>query len=99
MQFIVIAYDGTDDQALERRLASREIHLEQAKEMFKSGKWLYAAGILDDGGKMVGSMIICDFPSRAELQEEWLNHEPYVIGDVWDRIEINRAQVPPFLMK
>jgi len=95
MQFIVIAYDGADEKALERRLAVREAHLKSARQMFDSGKWLYAAGILDDDGKMIGSMIICDFPSRDEL-EQWLKVEPYVVGEVWKEIKVNRAQVAPF---
>ncbi len=95
MQFIVIAYDGTDQGALERRLAARDAHLKSAKEMFDGGKWLYAAGILNDDGKMIGSMIVCDFASRDEL-EEWLKAEPYVVGDVWKKIDVNRAQVAPF---
>ena len=95
MQFIVIGYDGADEKALERRLAVREAHLKSAKEMFDSGKWLYAAGILDDDGKMIGSMIVCEFPSRDDL-EEWLKAEPYVVGNVWKQINVNRAQVAPF---
>lgn len=96
MQFIVIAYDGTDEKALERRLAVREAHLKSAKEMFDNGKWLYAAGILSDDGKMIGSMIVCDFPSRDELEQQWLKQEPYVVGNVWKQINVNRAQVAPF---
>ena len=95
MQFIVIAHDGTDEKALERRLAVREAHLKSARQMFDSGKWLYAAGILSDDGKMIGSMIVCDFPSREEL-EQWLKEEPYVVGNVWKQINVNRAQVAPF---
>jgi uncharacterized protein YciI len=98
VQFIVVAYDDTDASALERRLAAREVHLESAKEMFDSGKWLYAAGILNDDGKMIGSMIICEFPSRKEL-EQWLKEEPYVTGNVWKTIDIKRAQVAPFCVK
>ena len=99
MQFIVLGYDGTDDKALERRLAAREAHLTLAKEMFGDGRWLYAAAILDDAGKMIGSMIVCDFPSRSDLEEQWLKSEPYVIGKVWQRIEVSRAQVAPFCAK
>ena len=99
MQFIVLGYDGTDDKALDRRLAAREAHLKLAKEMFGDGKWLYAAAILDDGGKMIGSMIVCDFPSRNDLEGQWLKSEPYVIGRVWQGIEVNRAQVASFCAK
>ena len=99
MQFIVIAYDGIDDEAIERRKAVREDHLKNAKEMFDSGKWLYAAAILDDAGKIIGSMVMCDFVSRVELKKQWLNREPYVLGKVWEKIDINRAQIPPNLIK
>ena len=93
MQFIVLGYDGTDEKALERRLAVREDHLKSAKELYETGKWLYAAAILNDAGTMIGSMIVCDYQSREELQEQWLNNEPYVKGNVWQKIEVKRAQV------
>jgi uncharacterized protein YciI len=95
MQFLVVAYDGTDAGALERRLKVREAHLKSAQEMYDTGKWLYACAILNDDGKMIGSMIVCEFPSRDEL-EQWLKEEPYVVGNVWQKIEVNRAQVAPF---
>lgn len=93
MQFIVIAYDGTDEKALERRMAVRENHLKYAQEMFDAGKWLYASAILDDEGKMIGSMIVCDYPSREDLNEQWLKQEAYVTGNVWKTIKIHRAKV------
>lgn len=93
MQFIVIAYDGTDDKALERRMAVREKHLKLAQKMFDDGKWLYASAILSDDGKMIGSMIVCDFPSRAELEEQWFKIEPYILGNVWQKINVHRAMV------
>lgn len=96
MQFLVIAYDGTDEGALERRLKAREAHLKLAKAMYDNGQWLYATAILNDDGKMMGSMIVCEFPSRDEL-EQWLKEEPYVVGNVWQKIEVNRAQVAPFI--
>jgi uncharacterized protein YciI len=96
MQFILIGYDGTDDEALDRRLAARDAHLELAQKLYQDGKWLYAAAILSDDGKMMGSMIVCDFPSREALEEEWLKNEPYVTGNVWKKIDIRRAQTAPF---
>jgi uncharacterized protein YciI len=96
MQFIVIAYDGTDNDALARRMAARAAHLQLGKEMHAAGRWLYAAGILGDAGKMIGSMIVCEFESREEMEKQWLSREPYIAGKVWEKIDIHRAQVAPF---
>jgi len=52
--------------------------------------------ILIGTGKMIGLMMVCDFPSRAELEKQWLKNEPYIVGNVWKKIEINRAQIAPF---
>ncbi|MBF0229069.1 MAG: hypothetical protein HQK63_05685 [Desulfamplus sp.] len=99
MQFIVIGYDGTDEYALERRMVAREAHLKVASEMSCQGKWLYAAAILNDKGNMCGSMIVCEFDSIEALKAEWLNSEPYVIGNVWEKIDIKQAKVAPFCAK
>jgi uncharacterized protein len=96
MQFIVLGYDGTDEKALERRMAARAAHLKNAERMHQSGRWLYAGAILSEAGTMCGSFIVCDYPSRQALEEEWLNSEPYMVGNVWQRVEITRAQVASF---
>ena len=49
--------------------------------------------MLDDEGNMNGSMIVCDFESKEQLEEEWLDKEPYLLGDVWEEITISRAKV------
>ncbi len=97
MQFLVLGYDGKDEGAMARRLAVREAHLKGFRDKLGQGNFLYGSAILDDDGKMIGSLIICDFPSKEALEEQWLKEEPYVVGGVWKRIEITRAQVPPFL--
>jgi len=99
MHFVVIAYDGTDGKALERRMAVRPEHLKQAEKWHENGKWLYACGIENDKGDLIGSMIVCDFPSKKELQQEWLDNEPYVLGKVWERIAVHPARVPPYFLK
>ena len=98
MQYLIVAYDGTDEKALERRLAVREAHITLAKGNYEKGIVLYAAGILDDDGKMIGSMFVCDFPSREEL-DQWIKMDPYVTGNVWQKIDVHRAQVAPFCMQ
>lgn len=93
MQFIVIANDYKDEKALGRRLAVREEHLEFAAKMFEQKKWLFASALLDDEGKMNGSVIACDFPSEEELKKEWLDKEAYVVGNVWEDITIRKAKI------
>ncbi len=94
MQFVVIAYDGKDDKAFERRLAAREEHVALGNRMRDAGQMLYGVAILDDSGKMIGSVMICEFASKAEL-DQWLKIEPYVTADVWQEIEIKPCRVGP----
>lgn len=92
MQFLVIGKDGSDDDALERRMAVREAHLQLGDEMELAGNRWYGAVILDGNVKMIGSMAVMDFPSEKELHE-WLAREPYVTGNVWKTIEVMQCNV------
>jgi uncharacterized protein YciI len=93
MQFVVIAHDYKDEKALERRMAVRPQHLDYADKMFKEGKWLYASALLDDDGKMNGSVIFVDYPSEKVLRKEWLENEAYVTGKVWEKIAVRKAKI------
>ena len=86
-QYVVIAYDGTDAAALDRRMAVRPAHLENVMPMVETGQLKAGGAILDDAGKMIGSVTICDFPDRAAL-DQWLATDPYVTGNVWQKIEV-----------
>ena len=92
MQFLVIGKDGKDDKAMERRLAVREAHIKLGDEMEASGERWYECAILDDNGKMIGSMAVLDFPSEKELQD-YLKREPYVTGKVWQTVEISKCNI------
>ncbi len=94
MKFMVVGRDGTDAHALERRMASRQAHIELGDKMKADGNLSYAAAILDESEKMIGSILICDFASRNEL-DKWLESEPYVKGDVWREIEIKTIKPGP----
>jgi len=94
MQFLIIGYDGSDSEALNRRLAVREAHLALGDKMRDAGKMLYGVAILDDRETMVGSVLICNFPSREEL-DQYLKVEPYVTGGVWQTIEVKSCRVGP----
>lgn len=86
-QFVVIAYDGTDAGALDRRMAARPAHLANVAPMVEAGSLKAGGAILDDTGKMIGSVSIADFPDRAAL-DAWLAGDPYVTGGVWQKIEV-----------
>jgi hypothetical protein len=87
MHFLLIAYDGTDEHALERRMKFRDEHLKKIRELKKSGNFIYGGAILNDEGKMIGSSVLFEFPDRQALDEN-LKEEPYIIGGVWHKIEI-----------
>lgn len=96
MQFIVTGYDGKDAGAYERRMAAREAHLKSARAMYLDKKALYVAALVDEAGKMIGSVMIVEFESEDALREEWLSKEPYVVGNVWAEVKIEPCKVPPF---
>ena len=87
MQFLLLAYDGTDPEALPRRLKVRDEHLRRISGLKKNGEFLFGGAILDEEGKMKGSMIVYDYPDRQAI-DEMLKNEPYFTEGVWKKIEI-----------
>jgi uncharacterized protein YciI len=86
-QYVVIAYDAKDDGVYERRLRIRESHVESINKLRDEGKILVGLAITDDNNKMIGSVVVTSFPSRTEF-DNWLAHEPYVMGKVWEDITV-----------
>ena len=87
MQFMITAYDGTDENALERRMSVREAHIEGAKVLKEAGNMIAGGAILDEAEQMIGSTVYVDFDSREEL-DQWLANDPYVTGKVWQDITV-----------
>ena len=88
MQFIVKAYDG--EGMLDRRMEVRPRHLEG---MARLGEHVVCAGgLLDEDGKMKGSVLVMDFETRDEL-DRYISNEPYVLEHVWEKIEVERLNV------
>ncbi|HWG77905.1 MAG TPA: YciI family protein [Steroidobacteraceae bacterium] len=87
MQFLVVAYDGTDPESGQRRLRAREAHLAAAARLKAQGQLAIGGAILDDAGAMIGSALIFDFPDRETL-DSYLATDPYVVQKVWQRIEV-----------
>ena len=72
MAFVVICIDK--DNYLEKRLNSREEHLNYLKEIQK--KLILAGPILDDNNNPKGSILVLDFKEIDELKV-FLKHDPY----------------------
>jgi len=81
MQYLVIAYDKKD--ALNRRLETREAHIQNVRRLMAKGKIINAGALMNDDGNMIGSTLFIDFDTKEEI-DEWLANEPYVKNDVWD---------------
>lgn len=94
MQFTLVARDGQDDGALQRRMAVREQHMALMDRLRQAGTALFAAALLNDDDQMVGSMLVLDFPSRADL-DAYLAEEPYLTGNVWQDVQVLPCRVAP----
>ena len=88
MTFIITAYDG--ENMLDRRMEVMPRHLENIARI--KDRVVCAGGLLDEEGKMKGSVLVMEFDSR-ELVDEYLDSEPYVVEHVWERVEVERMNV------
>lgn len=87
MQFTIIARDDTAAETLERRLAAREKHMERIHAMKADGSIIDGGALLDDGGRMIGSVVLCEFPDRAAL-DAYIASEIYFTDGVWKDIDV-----------
>ena len=87
MQFLIIAYDGTDSDAQARRSAARPAHIDGAKSLLTGGHVLIGGAIMNDNDEMIGSSLVVEFGSREDL-DHWLQNDPYVTGNVWQDITV-----------
>lgn len=98
MTFTIIAYDGKDDKALERRMNARPRHLAFGDELKKENKVLYGVALLDENKNMIGSIYVMNMETREEL-DLYLEKEPYVQDNVWQDISIYESKVGPSFLK
>ncbi|GAA4421208.1 YciI family protein [Nibrella viscosa] len=87
MHYVIHAYDYTDEQALDRRMAARPNHFETARGLKANGNFVIGGALLDPEGRMIGSMMVVEFESEEQLQQ-WLQNDPYVTGRVWEKIDV-----------
>ena len=86
-QYLITGYDYTDEGALERRMAVRPHHLDNAKLYKGKGNYITGGAILDDNGKMIGSAMVLQFENEEEL-EAWKKGEPYITQKIWETVDV-----------
>ena len=95
MPYIVTAHDFPN--ALEKRMAARQAHLDALAGMKAEGTVLYAAALLNDAEEMAGSMLVVDMDAAAI--DAWLETEPYILQGVWDKSRITVQACRPAALK
>ncbi|WP_202840475.1 YciI family protein [Luteimonas saliphila] len=91
MWYAIEGYDG--EQALDRRKATRERHLERLATLRDQGRLLVAGPCpaidAEDPGPagFSGSIVIAEFGSLDEARA-WADADPYVAAGVYTRVEV-----------
>lgn len=91
-QYVIIARDGADEEAIHRRMAARPTHLAGAKSLKENDNFVIGGAILDESGKMAGSVMIVQFETDHDMKV-WYDNEPYITQNVWQSIEVKPFMV------
>ncbi len=86
-EYIIHAFDGTDEGALERRLSVRRAHFDNMSQYKVAGNFVYGGAMLNEQGNMIGSTVVMRFESDEALQA-YLDSEPYITGNVWQDVKV-----------
>ena len=87
MQYVIHAYDHTDADALDRRMAVRPAHFDYVRQLKADGQFVLGGALLNPDGQMIGSMLILDLETDEQLTD-YLNTDPYIVQGVWDKIDV-----------
>ena len=91
-QYLITAYDYTDEGALNRRMNIRPHHLDGAKSLKEKGNYVLGGAMLNHEGKMIGSTMILQFETEEELHA-WQQGEPYITQKIWETVDIKPFKV------
>jgi uncharacterized protein YciI len=93
MDFIVIARDKPDSAALRQSLRGPHLRFIADKQhLFKFG-----GPLLDDQGRMQGSLMVLTFPDRAAL-DAYMAEDPYFTGGLFESVTVHATrQIVPEL--
>ena len=90
MAWLVLAFDGADDDAPARRMAARDAHVAFITQEAKAGRLLLGLPLHDEASRSRGSlMVLADDPAA------YLATEPFARHGVWQRIETHPFRIAP----
>ncbi len=92
IQYVIIAQDGKDEQALERRKKVRPTHLAGARKLKDNNNFVFGGAMLDEEGNMRGSVMVVQFDTEEDFKK-WYSEEPYITEGVWKVIETRYFRV------
>lgn len=81
--FVLACHDKED--GLETRMGARPEHLAWVQTRLDAVR--VAGPMLDDAGRMAGSLFILDMPDKAAV-EAFHAADPYTLAGVWGRVDI-----------
>lgn len=87
MLYLILAHDGTDPEAPQRRQAVRDQHLAAARQASEAGALKLGGAILDASGAMIGSALIVEAASEEEARA-FVAQDIYTRAGVWQRFEV-----------
>ena len=91
-QYVIIARDGNDEGAQDRRMTIRPLHLAGAAQLKANNNFVIGGAMLNAAGLMEGSVMIVQFETEEQFNN-WYNNEPYITGNVWQSIEVKSFRV------
>jgi len=91
-QYIITGYDYTDEGALYRRMTVRQHHLDNLKHLKETNNYILGGAVLNDDGKMIGSVMIMQFETEEGL-EAWKQGEIYITEKIWESVDIKPFRV------
>jgi uncharacterized protein YciI len=86
-QFLILADDFMDPDAISRRLTFREEHLKRLREEKLKGHFIIGGAKINECNQMVGSMLVIQLDNEEEVRV-WLEEDPYTTARVWEEVEV-----------
>lgn len=91
-QFLILADDYKDADALNRRLTIRETHLQRMREEKKAGRFIIGGAKLNEQGNMHGSMLVVNLENENAVWG-WIHVDPYFTAKVWEEIKVSLFRI------